>query len=74
MKILSIAWLGGGCSTAALMVDGEILASIRYDPQIGLDLNISISYDNNIFYTFSISLFFLNVFFFSNIPQYCITS
>ena len=31
----------------------DYIKRFGYDPQIGLDLNISISYDNIVFYTFS---------------------
>ena len=50
-----------------------ILRPNNYDRKIGLDPNISTSYNNLIFHTFSEFLFFLNLYFFINMSKICIT-
>ena len=47
---------------------------VEYDRKISLDINISISYINLIFYTFSDFSFFLNLYFFINISKKYVTN
>jgi len=52
--------------------DVYLAGGTAYDRKIGLDPNISISYINLIFHTFSEFLFCFNLYFFINMSKNCI--